>query len=96
VEVQEPAPSLSLKNKRKRDNEAPEDPNASILSEELQLESAQLGSENPLIVIPSKKKKKSQKPKVQLTPQEIKQAKALQKSTARKLEQLEKRAAQKK
>ena len=93
----------SLKNKRKRggsakDNsltEGSDDFNMSLLSEELQLEQANLG-DNPLIVIPSKKKKKAQKPKVQLTKEEIKQAKALQKKTSRKLETLEKRAEQKK
>jgi ATP-dependent RNA helicase DHX37/DHR1 len=93
----------SLTNKRKRGGsakdrsltEASEDLNISLLSEELQLEQANLG-DNPLIVLPSKKKKKAQKPKVQLTKEEIKQAKALQKKTARKLETLEKRAEQKK
>jgi ATP-dependent RNA helicase DHX37/DHR1 len=93
----------SLKNKRKRggsakDNsltEASDGLNMSLLSQELQLEQANLG-DNPLIVLPSKKKKKAQKPKVQLTKEEIKQAKALQKKTARKLETLEKRAGQKK
>ena len=93
----------SLKNKRKRGGSAKDnsltdgsdDFNMSLLSEELQLEQANLG-DNPLIVIPSKKKKKAQKPKVQLTKEEIKQAKALQKKTSRKLETLEKRAEQKK
>jgi ATP-dependent RNA helicase DHX37/DHR1 len=93
----------SLKNKRKRggsakDNsltKASDDLNMSLLSDELQLEQANLG-DNPLIVLPSKKKKKAQKPKVQLTKEEIKQAKTLQKNTARKLETLEKRAEQKK
>jgi ATP-dependent RNA helicase DHX37/DHR1 len=88
----------SLKNKRKRDKSLTEPSdhiNASLLSEELQLEQANLG-DNPLIVLPSKKKKKAQKPKVQLTKEEIKQAKALQKKTSRKLETLEKRAEQKK
>ena len=55
-------------------------------------------TENPLIVIPTQKKKKAAAvaaPVVQLTPLEIKQAKLLQKNTSRKLEQLEKRATQK-
>jgi hypothetical protein len=59
-------------------------------------------AENPLVILPSKSKKKKQKeekrkqPALQLTPQEIKQAKLLQKNTTRKLQQLETRAAQKK
>jgi hypothetical protein len=58
-------------------------------------------AENPLVIIPSKSKKKKQKEEkkklpAQLTPQEIKQAKLLQKNTTRKLQQLETRAAQKK
>ena len=56
-----------------------------------------MGDENPLIVIPSKKKKKKDKKTViQLTPEEIREAKNLRKNTLRKLQQLEGRAAQKK
>ena len=49
---------------------------------------------NPLIVLPKKKKKK--KARIQLTPEEIKEAKILRKKTAKKLQQLEARAVQKK
>lgn len=52
--------------------------------------------DNALVVAPKKKKKKEKKNRVMLTPEEIKEAKALQKKTARKLQQLEARAAQKK
>jgi len=54
------------------------------------------GDDNPLVVMPKKKKKRDKKSVVQLTPQEIKEARVLQKKTARKLQQLETRAAQKK
>jgi len=54
------------------------------------------GDDNPLVVVPKKKKKKDKKALVQLTAEEIKEARSLQKKTARKLQQLEIRAAQKK
>jgi ATP-dependent RNA helicase DHX37/DHR1 len=77
----------------------------SFMSDELLAEGAAMGlasrcdSENPLIVLPSHSKKKQRKDKtavVPLSPEEIREAKALQKNTARKLQQLETRAAQKK
>lgn len=83
------------------------DATTGLLSEELLAQGAASGlasncdSENPLIVLPnSSMKKKLKKDKtvtvVPLTPEEIRDAKALQKKTARKLQQLETRAAQKK
>lgn len=66
------------------------------LSSELLVESGNTSAENPLVVLPSKKKKKKEKTVVQLTHEEIREAKSLQKKTARKLQQLETRAAQKK
>jgi ATP-dependent RNA helicase DHX37/DHR1 len=52
--------------------------------------------DNPMVVMSKKKKKKDKKAHVYLTAEEIKEARILQKKTARKLEQLEIRAAQKK
>lgn len=92
----------SSQGKRKRksskltDAEEPEDMQSSILSDDLLMESAGYGSGNHLVVLPKKKKKKESKKSVQLTPEEIREAKILQKKTARKLQQLETRAAQKK
>jgi ATP-dependent RNA helicase DHX37/DHR1 len=92
------------RNKRKRESKnQQEDENgknemdlqSSLLSDELLNESGNYSTENPLIVLPKKKKKKSKK-LIQLTPEEIREAKALQKKTAKKLLQLEARAAQKK
>ena len=71
------------------------DVHSSILSNELLTESGHYSAENPLIVLPTKKKKKAKKV-VQLSPEEIREAKAMQKKTAKKLQQLEARAAQKK
>lgn len=65
----------------------------SLLSEEMQQELGDL--DNPL-VLQAKKKKKPKKATVELTPQEIRQARLLQKNTARKIQQLQDRAAQKK
>lgn len=66
---------------------------SNILSEEMR---AELGdTENPIIVTGKKKKKKKAVQVVQLTAQEIRQAKQLQKNTARKMKQLQDRAAQK-
>jgi len=82
-----------------------EDPsnNEAILSPELLAEASETGyymdGQNPLVILPSKKKKKRDKKApavVQLTPEEIREAKAMQKKTARKLQQLEARAAQRK
>ena len=73
-----------------KESAAKEETAAGILSAELLEEYG--SDENPLLS-GSKKKKKSRN--VQLTPQELKQAAALQKKTARKLQQLETRAAQK-
>lgn len=92
----------SSQGKRKRksstltDAEEPEDMQSSILSDDLLIESAGYGSGNQLVVLPKKKKKKESKKSVQLTPEEIREAKILQKKTARKLQQLETRASQKK
>jgi ATP-dependent RNA helicase DHX37/DHR1 len=90
----------SPKNKRKREsgNHKEDDSmdfQSSILSNELLMESGNYGSENPLVVLP-KKKKKTAKKAVKLTPEEIREAKALQKKTSKKLQQLEARSAQKK
>jgi ATP-dependent RNA helicase DHX37/DHR1 len=103
--TEETTPLLdSTKNKRKRasgeNNEASGSSmkiDSSVLSSELLMESGHTSTENPLIVLPSKKKKpKKPTPTVQLTPEEFKEAKALRKKNAKKLQQLEKRAAQKK
>eukprot|EP00980_Cylindrotheca_fusiformis_P030075 scaffold24314_cov250-Cylindrotheca_fusiformis.AAC.1 len=89
-------------NKRKRKSNSSSDDklidsqSMSILSNELVMESGNCGSENALVLLPKKKKKKPPKRTVQLTPEEIREAKALQKKTTRKLQQLEARAAQKK
>jgi ATP-dependent RNA helicase DHX37/DHR1 len=69
-----------------------EQDSSSILSPELL---AEAGGADELIILPSKKKPKKKQSKVQLTAEEIKEAKALQKKTTRKLQQLETRAAQK-
>jgi ATP-dependent RNA helicase DHX37/DHR1 len=98
-QAQEPPTSSSASsNKRKSSDAATDNPKPvknSLISEELQSETGHFDSSNPLIVLPKKKKVKQEK-LVQLSPQEIHQAKALQKNTARKLQQLETRAAQKK
>lgn len=49
-----------------------------------------------LILLPSKKKPKTKSPVIQLTPEEIREAKLLHKKTSRKLQQLEARVTQKK
>lgn len=91
------------KKKRKRKGETDmsnEDNNeTSILSKEFLAEQGrgEFGTDdNPLIVVQKKKKKKEKKNLVQLSPEEIKEARAIQKRTARKLQQLEERASQKK
>ena len=86
----------SRESKRKR----PEDQNDAdegILSKDLMADQDGYGndSENPVILTGKKKKKAKTKKEVQLTPQEIRQAKQLQKNASRKLKQLETRAAQK-
>ncbi|KAL3922867.1 MAG: hypothetical protein SGILL_001977 [Bacillariaceae sp.] len=101
------AASSSKKRKRKKGNagateeeEASSNNTASILSEELtsELSKGYNDEENPLVVIPSKRKRKKDKKtnNVQLSPEEIREAKVMQKKTAKKLQQLEARAAQKK
>ncbi|CAB9496357.1 splicing factor ATP-dependent RNA helicase [Seminavis robusta] len=72
--------------------------NEVLLSEEFRAEHQNDNSvENPLVVFSKKKKKKTKQQKVvELTPQEIKDAKQLQKKTERKLKQLAIRATQKK
>jgi len=94
-------PGDSDKKKRKRgtENEKTESTDLSMLSEEFLTEQGHGdfgGDDNPLVVMPKKKKKKDKKKVVQLTAEEIKEARALQKKTTRKLQQLETRAAQKK
>lgn len=75
-----------------------------LLSADLLAEGAARGlatntdAQNPLIVLPggsSRKKQKTAAAVVTLTREEVREAKALQKKTARKLQQLETRAAQK-
>lgn len=84
-----------------------DDNNNSLLSRGLQQELGMLDTDgqpkneyetadNSLVVLPSGKKKKKKKQVIQLTPQELKQAKKAQKEAARKLKQLEMRAEQKK
>lgn len=96
-DVEKPLPKSN--RKRERDTHEGEDKasevQSPILSNEL-LESGNYGAENPLVVLPKKKKKKSGKKAVTLTPEEVREAKALQKKTTKKLQQLEARAAQKK
>lgn len=88
--------------KRKNAKDLEEDDNKknvrpSILSEEMQAESLNMtGGENDLVVLPPKKKKKKTKSATILTPEEIREAKLLQKKTTKKLQQLETRVAQKK
>ena len=83
-------------DKRKRekwakdDNEVGKNQDKSMFSEALLAE-----CEGDLVVLPNKKKAKKKESRIELTPEEIKEAKALQKKTARKLQQLETRAAQK-
>lgn len=86
------------KRKRKEWNREKDNPDqgqqeeaSSILSPELLAEGA-----DDLIILPNKKKPKKKQSRILLTPEEIKEAKALQKKTARKLQQLETRATQKK
>ncbi len=62
----------------------------SNLSNDLELDET-----SNMIVLPNKKKPKVKKNIIQLTPEEIREAKLLQKQTTRKLQQLEVRAAQK-
>jgi ATP-dependent RNA helicase DHX37/DHR1 len=70
---------------------------SSILSQELSEEMAAYGEEDPLLVVlPPKKKKTNVAKTVELTPQEIRQAKLLHKNNARKLKQLSDRVEQKK
>lgn len=97
------ASEASEKKKRKRktvsEKATVENFETSILSKEFREEQGhgEFGDDdNPLVVMPKKKKKKNKKALVQLTPEEIKEARALQKKTARKLQQLEARVAQKK
>ena len=92
----------------KRKNSDDDRNGMSVLSEELLAQAkggvsglaSNCDPENPLIVLPNSGKKKQKKDKtvvtVPLTAEEIREAKALQKNTARKLLQLETRAAQKK
>ncbi|CAJ1903459.1 unnamed protein product [Cylindrotheca closterium] len=99
-QAEEETSSSQGKRKRKSNKltkaDEPEDMQSSILSNDLLLESGDYGAENPLVVLPKKKKKKKESKKIiQLTPEEIREAKILQKKTARKLQQLETRAAQK-
>jgi ATP-dependent RNA helicase DHX37/DHR1 len=84
--------------KRKRPVEDSTDLYGGILSKELmddQEDGYNKDAENPLIVLSKRKKQKPAKKVVELTPQELRQAKQLQKKAAHKLNQLETRAAQK-
>ena len=81
------------KSKNKSKNDA-----SHLVSEEFMTDYSTLtdSTENPLVVLPKNKKpKQNKKPKVELTPEEIRQAKQLQKKTQRKLKQLAVRAEQK-
>jgi ATP-dependent RNA helicase DHX37/DHR1 len=69
---------------------------SSILSQEGSGEMAPYAEDYPFVMLPPKKKKTKQAKTVELTPQEIRQAKLLQKNNARKLRQLTDRAEQKK
>lgn len=82
---------LENENSSKKDS-------SSLLSKEFMDEHQEPESvENPLIVIPVKKKQKKKKQsRVELTAEEIKDAKKLQKNTERKLKQLAQRAESKK
>lgn len=97
-----PADNKKKKRKRKSFNEESvvDNSETSIFSKEFLEEQGhgEFGStdNNPLVVMSKKKKKKDKKKTVHLTPEEIKEAKSLQKKTARKLQQLEARAVQKK
>lgn len=73
-----------------------QNPYAGVLSAEL-LEESGGTDQSDLIILPSQKKKKPKAPQqqVELTPQEIRQAKLQQKNAQRKLKQLEQRAEQK-
>jgi ATP-dependent RNA helicase DHX37/DHR1 len=90
------------KKKRKRtiDHEEANNKKEALLSDEFLLEQGHGefgGDDNPLIVLPKKKKKKDKKAiVVHLTPEEIREARSLQKKTAKKLEQLETRAVKQK
>lgn len=76
---------------KNENEERPASPKEGLLSEELL---AELG-EDADVIVTSKKKPKTKKRRVELTPQEIRQAKLLQKNTERKLKQLEQRKMQK-
>jgi ATP-dependent RNA helicase DHX37/DHR1 len=90
------------KKKRKRTigHEEANNKKEGLLSDEFLLEQghdAFGGDDNPLVVLPKKKKKKDKKAiVVHLTPEEIREARSLQKKTAKKLEQLESRAVKQK
>jgi hypothetical protein len=91
----EPKYSLTLDKEKKDDNNSNDDGLSNLLSEEMQQEYGDNNDENPLIVVTKKKKQGRKKVIVQLTAQEIRQAKLLQKNTARKMKTLQDRAAQK-
>jgi ATP-dependent RNA helicase DHX37/DHR1 len=78
------------------DQSAFQDLSSSILSKEASEEMASYDEDDPLVVLPPKKKKTKKAKTVELTPQEIRQAKLLRKNNARKLKQLTDRADQKK
>ena len=90
------------KKKRKRtiNHEEADKRKEALLSDEFLLEQGHGefgGDDNPLVVLPKKKKKKDKKAiVVHLTPEEIREARSLQKKTAKKLEQLEIRAVKQK
>jgi ATP-dependent RNA helicase DHX37/DHR1 len=103
VDEEEPTQTTDgEKKKRKRtiDHEEANNKKEALLSDEFLLEQGHGefgGDDNPLVVLPKKKKKKDKKAiVVHLTPEEIREARSLQKKTAKKLEQLEIRAVKQK
>ena len=83
-------------NKNKSKNDASHLVSEEFMSEHFSNPTLAESTENPLVVLPKNKKtKQNKKPKVELTPEEIRQAKQLQKKTQRKLKQLTVRAEQK-
>lgn len=95
-----PADGEKKKRKRliKKEDDIAEDHDTSIFSKEFLEEQGhgKFGCENNSFIIKPKKKKKDKKNIVHLSAEEIKEARSIQKKTARKLQQLEARAAQKK
>lgn len=89
--------AMETVSERKSKNDASHLVSKEFMSEHCSDLSPTDSTENPLVVLPKNKKKKQgrKKPKIELTPEEIRQAKQLQKKTERKLKQLAVRAEQK-